>query len=589
MKPLSYKLKIALVALASVAMVACGKDKVEQPDKTLSVRFTNLLHTPFQVTDLDTVVVSVKVTAVNGTVNVVSLGYTTTLYDDVKDASHVDMTRVSTGLYEAKIPLQAAQTVVKYWVEAEGVDLDNSPFVKQSDFGNYIVAESSEPQPEDPLAKIRINEIATSSETGKFIELYNTSDEAVDITTLELYRNGDYTEPYATFFGKTLPAGGYGVFSAKNTSLALPESCVDLGQTDKGLTGSRSLKLELGKSSGLKIYDTFCNTVNPDTGATDWDDDAAELQGALYARFTDGWYTAGIITAGEANLDPVTKLKHQATASLAVADAPYVSILGFNPTGVAAGAAVEVYAKVYTDVYSTIKSVKCTINGTSLTLAAGVDDRYSASYTFPAEGSVKATVVATNADSRSTSLDNTVDVCPAGTVFGTQAEVRMNEIHTGSKYIEFYNTSENPVNLVGMYIEKNNEDIILFISDNRVIKGHQYAVLACSDKDYSSNDYMYLGSVSNGVSGKKSLCLEWMATIPEKVRIDSFCNTSDPAPKPKTSVWDSTTAIEANIEDMAIGRRPDGSVNWYTLSVSSMGLSNNSASAMRQLVNQLAK
>jgi hypothetical protein len=194
-------------------------------------------------------------------------------------------------------------------------------------------------------------------------------------------------------------------------------------------------------------------------------------------------------------------------------------------------------------------------------------------------------------------------VCPAGTTFASQAAVRLNEVNTDDKYIEFYNTSANPVCLVGMYVEKNNEDILLFVNDHIVLDGHSFAVLACGSKDYSSNEYLYLGSSEKGISGKKSLCIEWMASLPEKLRVDAFCNTSDTDPRPKVTVWDDPAGIEANISNFAAIRYKDGVVEvksqvegnpglpnqWYYTDNGTLGYTNNNIPTRRtRMLNQMA-
>lgn len=592
MKLFSRLMPFAAMLATAMLFAGCSKDtKTDEPDKTLSVSFTNLLHTPFTVTSTDTVTVSVKVTVANGTLTGVTMHYVATLFDNQTDAAEVQMTRADVGFYTARVPVQVAETVVKYWVTAVGTDLSGAEFSKISDYGNYVVSGGDEPVVTDPLAQIILNEVSTSTTNGKYIEIYNTSTTAVNLDSLELYRDEDYEEPYGSFSGHVIAAGGYGVFFAKSSSLTLPSGVVNLGVTDKGLTGSRSLKLELGKRAGKVIYDVFCNTVNPDVAKTDWDHEAAEIDGNIFARFDDGWYESGILTVGKVNLDPLTKLKHQALVKFASADTPYIRIIGFDPMGVAASKAVQIYADVFSDSFSAINSVVCNVNGTALTLTkTTAGDRFTASYTFASAGNYAVSAVATNSDGRTFTINNNVTVSAAGTTFGTQSDVRMNEVNTLAKYIEFYNTSANPVNLAGMYIEKNNEDIIYTITDNIIIKGHQFAVLVCSDKSYSfAASVLNLGTISNGISGKKSLCLEWMATIPSKVRIDSFCNTSDAAPKPKTTVWDDATAIEANISETTVGRLPDGSQSWFVLSKATMGTTNSASTAGTQLTHQLAK
>ena len=619
MKTLFSKIRtLVLMAFASAAIVACqpttpeegGGSNITPPvvNTELAVKFVNMIHMPFEkVTSSDKVNVSVKVSVSNGSLTEVQLNYTVTEGSTTSDAQSVRMANGGVGIYIADIPAQAGGSVVKYWITAIGTQTDGEEFEWEDEqVGNYIVAEDpseggdagdepgDEPVEVDPCTFVRLNEISTGASLGEYIELFNTSDVDVNLSGVALYKNCDYEDPLIVFPDIVLPAGGYGVMFAKGGIMNLPATCKNLGVTDRGLASSRALCVELGRDAGATIYDVYTNTVNPNTDATDWNTDGVELEAKFFARFTDGWYSAGIITPGEQNIDPMTKLKHQKNAVLAVSDAPYVANISINPTGICVGKSLTISADVYTDTYSTICKVECVVGNSTVTLQKGEGNTYSAAYTFNTEGDYVATVTATNRDNRKGVLTQKATVLPAGTEFGSQAAVRLNEISADRKYIELVNTSENPVNLIGMYIEKNNEDILLHIKDNIVLEGKQFAVLACGGKDYTSREYLYLGSCDKGLSGKKSLCIELMATTPEKVRIDAFCNTKDTDPRPKVTVWDDATSIEYNFSDFSVGRRPDGQVvnttyqnEWLVLTKSTLGSSNSAAAAKARLRNQM--
>ncbi len=620
MKTLFSKIwTFVLVAFVAAAVVACqttppeGGGITPPPVNTeLAVKFVNMIHMPFEkVTSSDKVSVSVKVSVSNGSLTEAQLNYTVTEGSTTSDVQSVRMANGGVGIYIADIPAQAGGSVVKYWITAIGTYPDGELFEWEDEqVGNYIVAEDAseggdsgdkpgdEPVEVDPCTFVRLNEISTGASLGEYIELYNTSDVDVNLNGVALYKNCDYEEPLIVFPDIVLPAGGYGVFFAKGGIMTLPEACVNLGVTERGLASSRALCVELGRDAGATIYDVYTNTVNPNTDATDWNTDGVEMEAKFFARFTDGWYSAGIITPGEQNLDPMTKLKHQKNVVLAVSDAPYVAKISIDPTSICVGKSLTISADVYTDSYSTISNVVCALGNSTITLVKGEGNTYSAAYTFHAEGDYVATVTATNRDNRKGVLTQKSTVLPAGTVFASQAAVRLNEISPDRKFIELVNTSENPVNLIGMYLEKNNEDILLHIKDNIILEGKQFAVLACGGKDYSSSEYLYLGSCDKGLSGKKSLCIEWMATVPEKVRIDAFCNTKDTDPRPKVTVWDDTAGFEVNISNYSAGRRPDGQVvnpsypdklpnEWLVLTQSTLGYSNASVTPKSRLRNQM--
>ncbi|MBP3426236.1 MAG: lamin tail domain-containing protein [Rikenellaceae bacterium] len=618
-------LSVLFVLGATLSITACQPGPAEPNDDggvdtppvstELNVKFVNMLHMPFEVTSVDKVNVSAKITVSNGSLTEALLNYTVSEGLIQGEPQSVKMENSGVGHYNADIPAQPGKAVVKYWIVAQGVKTqDGESFEWESDFGNYIVAEDAnqggegdegdegDTPPvvvEDPCKKVRLNEISTGASLGEFIEIYNTGAEDVNLDGVAIYKNLDYEEPLIVLKDVVLPAGGYGVLLAKATTATLPEGCINLGTTDRGLASSRALCVELGRDAGATIYDVYTNTINPNTDATDWNTDGVEFEAKFFGRFTDGWYSAGILTPGEQNLEPVTKLKHQKNAALAVSDAPYVASVGFDPTSITTGKSLTVKAEVYTDAYSSITKVECSVGGSTITLTKGEGDNiYTGTHTFSTEGNYTATVTASNNDNRKGVLSQGVTVLPAGTEFASQAAVRLNEINPDRKYIELYNTSSKPVNLIGMYIEKNNEDILLHIKDNIIIEGNQYAVLACASKDYSSNEYLYLGSTEKGLSGKKSLCIEWMATIPEKVRIDAFCNTKDTDPRPKVTVWDDESGCEAIISSSSAGRYPDGQVvnpqypdklpnEWLIYESSTLGYSNKSAKRTGRLRNQM--
>ena len=579
------------------------------PNTELAVKFVNMIHMPFDViTSSDNVNVSAKISVSNGSLSEAQLRYTVSEGLITSATQSVKMSNGGVGIYVADIPAQPAGAIVRYWIAAIGTKNDGDSFEWESDLGNYIIAEDGPSQGDDepgdkpvevdPCSLVRLNEISTGASLGEFIEIFNTSKEDVNLNGVALYKNRDYEEPLIVLGDVVLPAYGYGVLFAKGITATLPESCVNLGVTDRGLASSRALCVELGRDAGATIYDVYTNTVNPDTDATDWNTDGVEMEAKFFARFTDGWYSAGIITMGEQNLDPDTKLKHQKNVALAVSDVPYIANIALNPTSITVGKSLTISANVYSDAYSSISKVVCAVGNSNVTLVKGEGNTYSGTYTFGAEGEFTATVTASNRDNRKSELSQKGTVLPAGTVFASQAAVRLNEISTDRKYIELVNTSENPVNLIGMYIEKNNEDILLHIKDNIILEGKQFAVLACGNKDYSSSSYLYLGSCEKGLSGKKSLCIEWMASVPEKVRIDAFCNTKDTDPRPKVTVWDDETGYEVNISDLTAGRRPDGQVvnpkypedlpnEWLVLNESTLGYSNASASPKARLRNQM--
>ena len=118
-----------------------------------------------------------------------------------------------------------------------------------------------------------INEVNTSA---KYIELYNKGDKPADISGLTIIKNNegpisniDGSADFVVADGTTLPAGGFAVIGCKGNTTVYEG--VSLGTSKSGISGSKSLLLELVDSDGNHL-DYFVNTAKEKPTAKDeWD------------------------------------------------------------------------------------------------------------------------------------------------------------------------------------------------------------------------------------------------------------------------------------------------------------------------------
>ena len=157
-----------------------------------------------------------------------------------------------------------------------------------------------EDKPEDTadFRAIRLNEL--DGNKPKFIELYNTSAQAVDITGMKLRKNGGEMV-YEVPSGTKIAAGGFLVLLSDQTDYALGFSA--------GLSAKKSLMIELLGPDG-SVVDIF---INPSIAMGNvWDETDpkynGDTTGEAYGRKPDGvgeWYMISR-TQGESNNSATT-------------------------------------------------------------------------------------------------------------------------------------------------------------------------------------------------------------------------------------------------------------------------------------------
>ena len=162
-----------------------------------------------------------------------------------------------------------------------------------------------EPEPEVGEARLVINEVNTDL---KYIELYNAGDAVCDLSGLrirknfeEYLQNAEKSADYVVAEGVTLEAGAFAVLGCKGKKIEA--SGVDLGTSATGISGSKSLLLELIDKEGKRL-DYFVNSSFEKPRAVDSWDEAVEHTFDVAARLADGeaWYVVESPTAGVTNV-----------------------------------------------------------------------------------------------------------------------------------------------------------------------------------------------------------------------------------------------------------------------------------------------
>lgn len=163
--------------------------------------------------------------------------------------------------------------------------------------------------PEGPEGAIQgngvvINEVNTDA---KYIELYNPTYTNIDLGGWTIHKNNEGAisdeSGEGTFVvaeGTSLPPKGYAVVNCKGTSNE--HSGIDLGVSNSGVSGKKSLLLELINAEGRRV-DYFVNSAKESPASTDAWDDAVEHTFDVACRMPDGgdWWVVDTPTAGAAN------------------------------------------------------------------------------------------------------------------------------------------------------------------------------------------------------------------------------------------------------------------------------------------------
>ena len=262
--------KIMFVALALlVGLASCVKDK-QYPGVTIS----NVSYLPTAVQAEDDVTVTATITSFDA--------FTAKMVYTVADAKPVEVAMKSSterDVYSAVIPAQPDGTTVSFYIVAEGTLVAQSPAMEYT-VGAVAV----------DYSVLRLNEL---NGNDKFIEIYNTGAEAVNMTGVYIEKDG--AQNWLADNTVKIEAGGYLLLYSEDVQADMPDYSESL-IFHSGLSAKKNVRIQLFTPAGVSIDDF--NLTNIDAN-----DPAYIPAPASYSRNADGnWYYADA-TPGEVNVD----------------------------------------------------------------------------------------------------------------------------------------------------------------------------------------------------------------------------------------------------------------------------------------------
>jgi hypothetical protein len=266
--------KIMFVALALlVGLASCVKDK-QYPGVTIS----NVSYTPTAVQDLEDVTVTATITSFDA--------FTAKLIYTVADAKPVEVA-MTTGdeknVYTAVIPGQPDGTTVSFYILAEGTLAAQSPAMEYT-VGAVAV----------DYTVLRLNEL---NGNDKFIEIYNTGAEAVNMNGVYIEKDGG--QNWLADNTVKIEAGGYLLLYSEDVQADMPDYPESL-IFHSGLSAKKNVRIQLFTPAGASIDDFNLTAIELNGEAYGY---AGNQAPASYSRNADGnWYYADA-TPGETNVD----------------------------------------------------------------------------------------------------------------------------------------------------------------------------------------------------------------------------------------------------------------------------------------------
>jgi hypothetical protein len=272
----------SIVLLLAGAMGGCLKDDLYNGPASVS----NIAFIPASVTPNDNVTVSATITMVRGI-------QTAAVYYKVNEGGYLSlpMAAGSNDTYTATIPKQADKVTVAFYIAVTtkgGVE-------SQSAEKTYRVGAVA-----PNYSAITLNEVDGNK---KFVELYNNSDNAVNISGMAIIKNGtslkneDGSPLWVVPADVILPAKGFGIIKCSGYTATADPAAVIVGTVSDGMSAKQTLLLELTKPDG-----TVVNTFQ--RGAAPWGVTITAIGTTdSYSRCPDGtgaWKVAGS-TAGKTN------------------------------------------------------------------------------------------------------------------------------------------------------------------------------------------------------------------------------------------------------------------------------------------------
>lgn len=274
MKTMKYFFMLATLFV----FAACVEDKVYEGPSTI-VSFAPTIAAP---TSFDDVVIEAVVEGMQETVEAV-LTYT------VDGVSHNVPMTLQGNVWRGIIPAQEDGVTVKYYVTIK----NSAGYVTVSPEKDYTVGDL----PAD-FTKLKLNELygAADTDEGKFIELYNASDNPIKLKDVMLYKDGSLT--WTGIAGEVIPAHGvFAVVGAKGTT---PRGF------SSGFSNKKSVLVELRDPSN-NLLDKFQRGEE----GTGWGNQSLAKVTGSWSRVPDGsgqWKitdpTCGALNATSGDDDP---------------------------------------------------------------------------------------------------------------------------------------------------------------------------------------------------------------------------------------------------------------------------------------------
>ena len=259
------------VALALlVGLASCVKDK-QYP----GINISNVSYTPTAVTDYSDVTVTATITSFKDFT--AKLVYST---DEANKAEELTMVAGEEDLYTAVIPAQPDGTKVSFYVQAMNGEVTAVSPAMEYEVGAVAI----------DYSVLRLNEL---NGNDKFIEIYNTGAEAVNMNGVYIEKDG--SQNWVGDKTVVVEPGAYLLLYSEDVTLDHP----DVPETlifHSGLSAKKNVRIQLFTPAGESIDDF--NLVDIDAN-----DPAYIPAPASYSLNADGnWYYADA-TPGEANVD----------------------------------------------------------------------------------------------------------------------------------------------------------------------------------------------------------------------------------------------------------------------------------------------
>ena len=263
--------KIMFVALALlVGLASCVKDK-QYP----GINISNVSYTPTAVTDYSDVTVTATITSFKDFT--AKLVYVT---DEASKAQELTMVAGEEDLYSAVIPAQPDGTKVTFHIEAMNDEATAASPDMEYEVGAVAI----------DYNVLRLNEL---NGNDKFIEIYNTGAEAVNMNGVYIEKDG--SQNWVGDKTVVVEPGAYLLLYSEDVTLDHP----DVPETlifHSGLSAKKNVRIQLFTPAGESIDDF--NLVDIDAN-----DPAYIPAPASYSLNADGnWYYADA-TPGAANVD----------------------------------------------------------------------------------------------------------------------------------------------------------------------------------------------------------------------------------------------------------------------------------------------